>query len=102
MSPEVLIYIQNVKNYFKNDENARNYFLNEIDEDLFFQYLSEISQKNFEKEGQPLLSVDQFENLRKSLLFIHLSKKDFPEEPKKEDNDKIFLDIGRFGKICLN
>jgi len=49
MSPEVLIYIQSVKNYFKTNNEAKDYFLNGNDEELFFKHLSEISQKNFNK-----------------------------------------------------
>ena len=35
MSPEVLIYIQSVKNYFKTNNEAKDYFLNGNDEELF-------------------------------------------------------------------
>jgi hypothetical protein len=88
MSPEVLIYVQNVRNYLSKDIDARNYFLNEIDEELFFKYLTEISQKNFEKEGEPILSKDQFELIRKTLLLVDITKKEFKEE-------KITEEIGR-------
>lgn len=99
MSPEVLIYVQNVRNYFSKDMEARNYFLNEIDEELFFKYLTEISQKNFEKEGEPILSKDQFELIRKTLLLVDITKKEFKEETTE---DKLFISVGTFGKICLN
>jgi hypothetical protein len=99
MSPEVLIYVQNVRNYFKKDLEAREYFLNEIDEELFFKYLTEISQKNFEKEGEPVLSKEQFELIRKTLLLIDITKKEFKKESPE---DKLFMNVGVFGKICLN
>jgi hypothetical protein len=99
MSPEVLIYVQNVRNYLKTDFEARNYFLNEIDEELFFKYLTEISQKNFEKGGEPILSKDQFELIRKTLLLVNITKKDFKEDTQE---DKLFMNLGVFGKICLN
>jgi hypothetical protein len=99
MSPEVLIYVQNVRNYFKKDLEARKYFLNEIDEELFFKYLTEISQKNFEKEGEPILSKEQFELIRKTLLLVDITKKEFKEESPE---DKLFMNVGVFGKICLN
>ena len=99
MSPEVLIYVQNVRNYFKKDLEARKYFLNEIDEELFFKYLTEISQKNFEKEGEPILSKEQFELIRKTILLIDITKKEFKEESPE---DKLFINVGAFGKICLN
>jgi hypothetical protein len=109
MSPEVLIYVQNVKKFFKNDIEARNYFLNEIDEELFFKYLTEISQKNFEKEGEPILTKEQFESIRKRLLIININvtKRKSPsyEDDKIESYEKeknIFIDLKNFGKICLN
>ena len=46
LSPDVLTYIQTVKNYLKKNEEARNYFLTGVDEDFFFQHLGEIAQKN--------------------------------------------------------
>ena len=99
MSPEVLIYVQNVRNYLNKDLEARNYFLNEIDEEMFFKYLTEISQKNFEKDGEPILTKDQFELIRKTLLLIDITKKDFKEDTPE---DRLFITVGTFGKICLN
>lgn len=99
MSPEVLIYVQNVRNFFKNDIEARQYFLNEVDEELFFKYLSEISQKNFDKDGEPILTKDQFELIRKTLQLIDITKKEFKEETEE---DRLFMNVGTFGKICLN
>jgi len=99
MSPEVLIYVQNVRNFFKNDIDARQYFLNEVDEELFFKYLSEISQKNFDKDGEPILTKDQFELLRKTLQLVDITKKEFKEETTE---DRLFMNVGTFGKICLN
>lgn len=101
MPPEVLIYIQTVKNYFKTNSEARDYFLNGNDEDLFFKHLSEISQKNFEKNGEVMLDKNQFELLRTTTMVITIAvKEDFPEE--KTIDEKIFQDFGGFGKICLN
>lgn len=101
MPPEVLIYIQTVKNYFKTNSEARDYFLNGNDEDLFFKHLSKISQKNFEKNGEVMLDKNQFELLRTTTMVITIAvKEDFPEE--KTIDEKIFQDFGGFGKICLN
>jgi hypothetical protein len=100
MSPEVLIYVQNVKNFFKHDVDARNYFLNKVDEEMFFKYLTDISQKNFEKDGEPVLTKDQFELIRKTLLLVDITKKEYDE--KESLNSKIFIDFSVFGKICLN
>lgn len=98
MSPDVLIYIQKVRDYLNNDEGARQYFLDNTNEDLFFEHLTEISQKNFDKNGDPTLSRLQFEILRKTVSAINKIKLTEDETV----NDNIYLTINGFGKICLN
>jgi hypothetical protein len=101
-SPEVFIYLQTVKNYLKTNLEARNYFLGDSDEELFYKHLCEISQKNYEKNGEVMLNKEQFELLPTTVKVVTISKKEIPEEPKKDIEEKIFLDLGDFGKICLN
>lgn len=101
MSPEVLIYIQNVKNFLEKDQVTRDYFLSEIDENLFFQQLSEISQKNFEKDGEAMLTQSQFEDLRNSLLAMSITKKQY-EKVIKEVNQNVIFDTKSYGVIILN
>ena len=101
-SPEVFIYLQTVKNYLKTNLEARNYFLGDSDEELFYKHLCEISQKNYEKSGEVMLNKEQFELLRTTVKVVITAKKDIPEEPKKDIEENIFLDLGDFGKICLN
>lgn len=96
--PEVLIYVQNIRNYLMTDSEANQYFIGDSNEDLFFDHLTEISQKNFESNGEAMLSKEQFELLRKTMAAVLITKKDIPEDPM----DKIFLDIEGFGKFCLN
>jgi hypothetical protein len=79
--PEVLIYIQTVKNFFKNNEGTREYFLSQIDEDTFFKFLGNISQKNFEEHGEVMLTEVQFELLRKTLIAMKISEIDETELP---------------------
>ena len=101
LSPEVLIYIQSVKNYFQKNDEAIEYFIANSDEEQFFKHLSEISQKNFDKNGEVMLDKNQFELLRTTTMVITIAvKEDFPEE--KTIEEKIFQDFGGFGKICLN
>ena len=64
LSPEVLIYIQSVKNYFDTNKEAGEYFLSGANEELFFKHLTEIAQKNFSKSGESMLNREQFELLR--------------------------------------
>jgi hypothetical protein len=101
-SSEVFIYLQTVKNYLKTNLEARNYFLGDSDEELFYQHLCEISQKNYEKNGEVMLNKEQFELLRTTAKVITTSKKNLPEKSKKNIEENIFLDLGDFGKICLN
>lgn len=100
LSPEVLIYIQTVKTYLNNNSEAKDYFIGNSDEELFFNHLSEISQKNFDTNGEAMLNKEQFELLRKTVTAISITKKDIPEEPI--ENENMFFEIKGFGKICLN
>lgn len=96
-TPEVLIYLDRVKTFFKNNETARKYFINGGDENKFFKHLEEISQKNYEKTGEPELSVDQLELLRKTIIVEHIAKsKYFYSE------DGLFLFFEDFDPICMN
>lgn len=97
MSPEVLIYVQNVKSYLKNNKDAYEYFLSEIDEELFFKHLADISQKNLDKDGEAMLNNFQFELLRTTLRAITISKKDY-----KENNQEILIKVKGFGYYSLN
>lgn len=98
LSPEVLIYIQTVKSYFEKNMEAREYFLSDSDETLFFEHLGEISQKNFEKNGEVMLDREQFDLLRKTIRAINVIKK----EEKDFKEPTIYFDIPNFGQICLN
>jgi hypothetical protein len=66
-SPDILIYIQTVKNFLENNEGIGKYFLTNVDEDLFFENLGQIAEINLTKNGEPQLSKEQFEVLRLSL-----------------------------------
>jgi hypothetical protein len=73
--PDILIYIQTVKKYLESNKNTKDYFLSDVDEDLFFQNLGQIAQINLEKNGEPQLSKEQFEVLRLSMkIFKEVDK----------------------------
>ncbi len=101
---EVLIYLQTVKNFFKLNDETRNYFISDSDEEVFFKHLCEISQKNFEDNGEVMLNKEQFELLRRTILAITISQKDIEEVVEEISNqeDNIFIDMRGYGKICLN
>ncbi len=101
---EVLIYLQTVKNFFKLNDETRNYFISDSDEEVFFKHLCEISQKNFEDNGEVMLNKEQFELLRRTILAITISQKYIEEVVEEISNqeDNIFIDMRGYGKICLN
>jgi hypothetical protein len=104
LPPEVLIYIQTVKNFFSKNEGTREYFLSQIDEDIFFKYLGDISKKNFEQNGEVMLSEVQFELLRKTLIALRISEMDETELPIEMSFDYeletiIYIDDRGYEKI---
>ena len=108
ISPEVLIYIQTVKNYFETNKEAREFFLSNSDGELFYKHMTEIAQKNFEKNGEATLDREQFELLRRTIAAITvMGETKFKNgiEFKKEDFDYdngVFIEFPNFGSICLN
>jgi hypothetical protein len=80
--PDILIYIQTVKNFLENDKGTKEYFLTNVDEDLFYENLGQIAQINLEKNGEPQLSKEQFEVLRLSFQIF----KKVDEEIKTEES----------------
>lgn len=93
MSPEVLIYVQSIKRFFMSNSEAQTYFDIQGNEEKFFQYITEISQKNFEENGEPELTPFQFEDIKR-----RISKSD------NEANEIIgvFISFGNLGHISLN
>jgi hypothetical protein len=94
MGPEVLIYINKLKKYFETNNEARNYFIGHSDIDVFFDNVSEIAEKNFMEKGDPTLSMDQFEIVKKMLKIKEITERD-------EDYYKptIFIDERGLEKI---
>lgn len=74
-SNEVLIYIQTLKNFLKTNKEANIYFLSNVNEEEFFDNLSKIAQNNFEKNGEPNLTVEQFEFLRGIMVMFNQIEK---------------------------
>lgn len=77
-SPESLIYLQTLKSYFQNNEEAKKYFLSNLNEDDFFASVLNVAEKNFRKNGEPQLTQEQLEFLRVSLMiFKRVEDSDF-------------------------
>jgi hypothetical protein len=98
MPPEVLIYLNTVKKFLKSNQDANDYFLKNVDEEIFYKYLAEISQKNFEANGVAHLDVNQFELLKKTAAALTISKK----SEKELNYNPLFVDVKNFGSFCLN
>ena len=94
MSPEVLIYIQTVKKFLTVNETTRKYFAVDRNEEAFFEYVAELSIKNFEEHGSPQLSIEQFELLRKRMHG--------ESDKEKKVSLGLFISLGEFGYVSLN
>lgn len=92
MSPEVLIYIGNIKKFLDTNQEAHDYFLKGLNEEDFYSKVAVSSQKNFEKNGDPMLFRNQFEEIKNELI----------ESSNKKKENNIFMDLKDFGTICLN
>jgi hypothetical protein len=94
MSPEVLIYIQTVKQFLTVNETTRKYFAVDRNEEAFFDYVSELSSKNYEEHGSPQLSIEQFELLRKRMHG--------ESDSEHKVSIGLFINMNEFGMISLN
>lgn len=89
LPPEVLIYVQNVRKYFTNNVETREYFGIDSHGEEFFDGLVEQSQKNYEETGTPELSINQFEEVR-------------TKTSKRPDMYGAFVSLGKYGLVSLN
>lgn len=95
LSPEVLIYLQTLKNYFNNNEEVKNYFMVHDNENLFYHQISHISQLNLNLSGQPMLTIEQFETIRMNMIQII-------NQPNNLTESHLFVDLKEYGKFYLN
>jgi len=90
-SPESLIYLQTIQNYFKNNEEVGKYFLSNVDENEFYNSILKVAENNFKKTGEPQLSQEQLEFLRMSLMiFKSVEESEFHEIYFYESKDLKF------------
>lgn len=97
MDTEVLVYLQKVKTYLNSSEDARKYFIGESDVNEFYNQLTIISNKNFETNGQPELTKEQFELLRVTLIATTITK-----QRVFYSEDKLFMFLDEYPGICMN
>jgi hypothetical protein len=67
MPKEVSIYIQYLKLHISKDVIRQKYFFQDEDGngDEFFESVSKVAEDNFFETGDPTLSAEQFEDIRK-------------------------------------
>lgn len=92
MSPEIHIYLRKIKTFLSSNEEARNYFLNGLNEELFYNELEVVSENNFNTTGNPTLTKEQFEGIKIKLKPNKLNK----------GEENLFFDFKDFGLISLN
>lgn len=97
MDSEVLVYIQKIKNFLNTNDSARDYFIGKSDVDEFYKQLSIISEKNYETNGQPELTKEQFELLRITLEVVSIS-----QQKIFITDDGLFMIYENYPPISLN
>jgi uncharacterized protein (UPF0305 family) len=98
---EVIIYVNKVKQYFDSNDETKKYFHIDEYESYFFDELSDIARKNYDEKQDPMLSIEQFEEIRLKIL----SKIMFKNIDKTTDlpfTDLNLTLLTELSKICLN
>lgn len=97
MSPEVLIYLQTIKQYFNTNEEAQEYFtLDKDKEDDFYTYIAELSQQNFDENGEPELTIFQFEEVKRKMSKLS------DDVQGDITTTGVFISLGELGYVSLN
>lgn len=76
MEPEILVYINKLKNYLKTNKEAREYFIGDLDEDVYMEKVTEYAIKNHIDKGDPTLTMEQFEYIRKIMSAEEIVNRD--------------------------
>ena len=97
MDTDVLVYLQKIKTFLNNNQEAMNYFIGNSDVDEFYRQLSIISNKNYETNGQPELTKEQLEALRTTMIVLSIKN-----QRVFYSDDKLFLFLDDYPGICMN
>jgi hypothetical protein len=65
---DVEIYIGNIKKFLEKNKDAADYFFGNLGKDIFFELLTIFAYENFEQNDDPALTVEQFEEIRQSVI----------------------------------
>jgi hypothetical protein len=102
MNVDVLIYVNNLKEFFKNDEQAFKDMFGtlDIDKELYFKRLEEVATQNFEEKGEPTLSTTQMFGVVQELITSLPQNSGFELPPEIKG---IFVHVkDGYPPICLN
>ena len=91
------MYVQKLKKYFKTNSEAREYFVQDLDIEEFFEYLTDIAEKNFLEKEDPTLNMEQFEIIKNTL-----KSKNIINREKEYYEPKIYIDKRGYCKIGGN
>lgn len=94
---DVQIYIQKVREYLLNNEEAYQYFIGITPEDEFFKLLENIAIINYHKNQEPQLTKVQFEVLRLTMTTYEAIN----NEETSELEDSIYEYFSKEIKIKL-
>ena len=92
---DVELYISQVIKFFENHPEDLFNLIGDLDKEIFYSKIKEIATKNFEENGDMVLSKQQMIDI---VVVMYNEKKKTLE---KVNFEKIFED-SKFGKICLN
>ena len=104
MNVDVLIYVNNLKDFFKKDEQAFKDMFGalDIDKELYFKRLEEIANQNFEEKGEPTLSTTQMFDIVKELT-VHTHFQDVLTTASEKEPKSPFVKFrDDFPPFCLN
>ena len=107
MNIDIEIYLKRLKDFFKNDREARmDMFGNsEIDMDAFYLMVAKRAAINSEKTGDPILSPTQMVEIVTDLAFKDIEKEIEINQyiKRQEEIERIFMKTkDGFPPICLN
>jgi len=65
---DVSIYVSNMRAYLEKNTEAANYFYGNMGKELFFEVVKIFATENYEKHGDPALTIEQFEEIRRAVI----------------------------------
>jgi len=71
---DVIIYVSKLKTFLDNDSDASEFFYGKNGQDEFYELVKIFAKKNIEDKGEPDLTQEQFEQIRKKIFHITANK----------------------------